>query len=130
MAVLEEAVHARLAATSGVTTLTGARIYNQVLPQNATLEAVTVQRISTTRESAMGADPGQAYARIQVCSWATLHGEARALAEAVRAALQRWRGTVASVEVEASFLLNEFDRYEDEREIHRVLQDYGIWYRE
>lgn len=130
MAVLEEAIHARLAATAGVTAITGSRIYNQVLPQNATLEAITVQRISTVRESAMGTDPGQAWARIQVCSWATLHGEARVLAEAVRAALQRWRGTVAGVEVEDSFLINELDRYEDEREIHRVLQDYRIWYRE
>lgn len=130
MAEPEEAVFARLQAVSGVTDLVGVRVYPQLLPQRATKPAVTYQRISADRESAMGADIDLVWARMQISSWAATYSEAKALARQVRLALQRWGGTAAGVVVDEVFILNEIDRYEDEVEIHRVIQDFKMWYRE
>lgn len=131
MALLEEGVHARLTASAGVIALTTtSRVYAQVLPQGCDVPAITVQRISTRHESAMGVDSSLVWARMQISSWAKQQSQAHNLAAAVKGALKRWRGTAAGVAVEETFLLNEHVRYEDERKLHRVIQDFGLWYRD
>lgn len=121
---------ARLEAVSAVTDVVGTRIYPEPLRQETTLPAVGYQRVSAQRDSAMGSDTGIARVRMQVSTWATQYSQAKTLATAVRAALQRFRGTVATVEILDVFVLNDLDLHEAEIEVHRVLTDYEILHRE
>lgn len=121
---------ARLQAVSAVTDLVGTRVFPAPLPQGQTLPAVTYQRVSGARESAMGSDTGVAHPRIQVDCWASSYSGVKALATAVRGALQRYSGTIATVEIQDSFLKNDIDLFEDEIEANRVMLDFEIWHRE
>lgn len=129
MATAEESLKARLGAVSGVTDLVSTRVYPVKLPQGPTLPAVTYQRISTIKESAMGNDAGISRTRFQVTCWAETYSALKGVSEAVRAALQRFQGTSGGVEVLDSFLENDMDIYSGEESDFRVygeMQDY-IW---
>lgn len=133
MAVVEEAVKARLAAVAGVTALISTRVYPVKLPQSATLPAVTYQRVSTIRENAMGADPGVARTRLQVTSAATSYSALKGVTEAVRAALQRYSGTIGGVVVLDVFLDNETDLFGEEENdagVYLTAQDFIVIHRE
>lgn len=133
MALAEEAVYARLTAHAGTAALVGARVYPLKLPQTPTLPAVTYQRISATRESAMGSDTGITRARFQVTSHAASYSGVKALAEQVRQALQRYSGTSATVTVHDCFLENEIDLFDQDDALaghYPVAQDFIVIYGE
>ena len=131
MTALNEAIFARLQAVTGVTDLVGTRVFPLLLPQDPTYPAVIYQQITGSRESAMGSDVGLVEATVQIDSYATTYAGARVLAEAVRVALQRFRGTVASVVISDVFVLEgPLDLYEDAVKKYRVQQDFLVWHRE
>ncbi len=79
----------------------------------------------------MGADVGLVAATIQIDAYAETYAAARSLAEAIRSALQRFSGTVASVEIQSVFMgSGPLDFYEEPVEAYRVSQDYLFWHRE
>lgn len=127
---LEEAIYGRLAAVSGVTDIVSTRIYPSLLPQGATLPAVTYRRVSGVPERAMGSDAGVARVRMEVDAWASSYSGVKALRDAVVAALKRFTGTVSGETIDATYQLNELDRYEDDLKIHRVMMDFEVWHRE
>lgn len=130
---LETAVYSRLANYAGMSAQVGTKIYRSVLPQSVVYPAISYQRISTTRESAMGADIGVATARVQVDSWAETHAGAETVAALVRGALQRWNGTVESVVVLDTFIedeRHETEQVKDGQWIYRIGMDALIWHRE
>lgn len=98
--MIEEAIVARLKTISGLTNYIGtgsaARIYNELMPQSPTYPAVVYSRISSVRESAMGADPGLVHGRVQFDVYTSDRTELRNVTDALRLALQRWRGTDTS----------------------------------
>jgi len=118
----EESIVARLAATTGVTSLVGTRIYPMQAPQTAALPLVTYQRISTVRAGSLRGSGGLADPRIQVDCWAENYGAVKALADQVRRALDGYAapGVVA-------LILGEHDLLDDEGRRHRVSQDYSVW---
>lgn len=130
MATIEDAVGARLAAASGLTSLTSTRIYALHLPQRPTLPAVTFRKVSGVRVHAMSADPGVAHPRFQVDSWGKTYEAAKDVQVQVNTALSRWRGTQSGVTILASFLENEIDIYEDETGDYHAISDFVIWHRE
>lgn len=130
MAHLEAALYTRLAGFAGLAALVAARIYPLVAPENAERPFVVFQRVSTPRASAMGSDPGLALPRLQITSWADDPLEAKDVKEQVRAALQRWRGTVAGVEVQDSYILDERDRYDEQTRLFGIDLDVRIPHRE
>jgi hypothetical protein len=121
---LESEVYSRLSGFAGLTALVSTRIYPLRLPQDTTLPAVTFTRLSASRLSAMGSDPGLVRARVQYDAWTEGSGAfdgARAIAEQIRAALQRWRTTSGTI-VQDSFLESEVELYEaDVSTVHVVL---------
>lgn len=127
---LEAALYTRLTAHAGTSAIVSTRVYPNVLPQRATLPAVTYRRISTNRPPAMGADSGVAEVRMQVDSWADSYSGVKALQAQVRSALQRYNATVGSEVILDAFIVNEMDLYEPEKNVHRVLTDFTIWHRE
>ena len=126
----EVAVVAILKADAAVNALIDERVYPLELRQGTQFPAISYQRISTQRDSNMGVDTGVVIARVQVNSYAERYGEAKELNDAVRAALQRYRGTIAGVEILDSFIDNEFDYRSEAADMYGVLTDYQIHYRE
>lgn len=91
--MIHEAIRTRLTSVSAVTALVGTRVYPGILPQNPKMPAIVYQRIGEVRDSVMGVDSGVVFADVQVSAWATTLTAARDLANEVRKALQRYKGT-------------------------------------
>jgi hypothetical protein len=134
MAGLGEALHALLAADAAVAALAGSRIYPNLVPAAASYPAIAYQRISGRRVHSQTGPSGLAAPRVQITSLAASYAQADALGQAVRQALDGYVGTVAGVELQASFIENEEDDHynsaADENDLHVVRQDYFFWHRE
>lgn len=124
---VETVLFSRLSEHTGLNALVSTRVYPNLIPQNATMPVVSYHRISTHRESAMGVDTGVARARFQLDAFAATYSAVRAVAEQIRAALQRWTNASGTV-VQDSFILGEQEFYEDETKRFRVSQDFEIIY--
>jgi hypothetical protein len=84
---MEGALRARLIAASGVNSLVSGRVYWVDRPQASNLPAITLQLIDDEREQHMeGVQPHQSTI-VQVDVWSTNYAQAKALKEAVIAAL-------------------------------------------
>ena len=133
-AVLEAALYTRLSGYAGLTALVGTRIYPNIAPQSVQSPFVTYSRISTTRESAMGADTGLVHVRVQVDCWAAAgpnddgYADVKAVAAQVRAALQRYDATVGSVVIQDIMLDSEQDLFDaaDPVRYHRTSLDFMV----
>jgi hypothetical protein len=137
MASVDEALTARLAAVPALTALVGTRIYWKKLQQNTLYPALTYQKISRgPGVSAMGKDSGLVRPRYQITSFgkatATKGPKQVALevAKQVRLALQRYRGTVAGVEIQDIFVDDERDSDDPVTEVAAVQTDVLVWARE
>jgi hypothetical protein len=128
MADFSNAVRTRLTEHAGTTALISARAWYGALPQNPTLPAVTVQQISAPRISAMGADVDKVESRQQVRACDSTRAGAKALADQVRDALQRYSGTVASVVLHDCFLVDETEEgYDAEGKLWSIRFDFMVW---
>lgn len=124
----EKAVYAILKAASGVAALVATRIHPLTAPQSETVPFITYQRISAERTRDTRGPTGRARTRLQVDGYAATYPEAKALANAVRQALDGWRGTAASVRVWSAALESDVDFYEDtvDPKLFRVSMDFII----
>jgi hypothetical protein len=130
VAEIEEAVYSRLTTTAAVTAICSTRIYPNKIPQEATLPAVAYQRVSTRRVKAHAAPTGLARVRVQVTCVASSYSAVKALATAVRKAMEGVMGTVGGVGVQGSWLETDADEYGDAETLHSVRQDFMIWHTE
>lgn len=98
----ELAVVAILRANPDVSALVGDRIYPLFIPLGSAYPCLTYERVSGSHASSgemAVQDPDAGDIRIQVTAWADQYLQGKALTEAVRAALRRWRGTVDGIVV-------------------------------
>jgi len=122
-----------LAGDSAIAALVGARIYPALLPQPPTFPALTYQVVSGFRHTQMDGPPGVNRARLQIDCWAATYIGAEALADAVRLALDGFKGMVGGSPgrlVQAAFFASERDLYEPEPPCYRRSADYLITYAE
>ena len=125
--MIESTLYTRLSTYSGLTALVSTRIYPLVCPQGVTYPAVVYQRISTmAREVAMGSDPGIVRARVQVTAWADNYTSAKAVADKVRLALERYR-TTGLFDI---YIIGENDLYDEEALKYGVAVDAKVVYLE
>jgi hypothetical protein len=135
MSTVEDALYARLSTFAGLVAL-GAKVYPKRVPQDAGYPAITYQRISGVRISAMGRDTGLAHPRFQVSAFSggtasvSAYDHATQIAAQIRAALQRFRGTVAGVEIQDIFIDNDTDIGDPNSEIEGIATDVVVWARE
>lgn len=127
---IEAGIYAYLIANSGVFALVGTRIYPQVIPQDAEMPAMAYQRISGPRDHSHSGPSGLVVARMQLTCMAASYDGAKALGEAVRAAMDGYSGTMGTVTVDACLLDNEIDSFAAVFEKPVVRYDYLIWYQE
>ena len=131
MADLCEAFRTRLTEHAGTAALIGTRAFFDHLPKGPTLPAVVVQQISGRPVPAMGADTGNNSGRVQTDAYAATRAGAQLLGAQMRAALKRYRGTVAGVEVDDVFLEDEEGPSEEEETGRwRVRMDWTAWWRD
>lgn len=128
--MIEQHLYQRLSGFAGLTALVVARIYPQKLPQKPVYPAVTYLTVSAVRESAMGSDPGVARRRFSVIAWGATFTSASDVAEQVRAALQRYRGTLDGTEILDSYIELTRDLYHDDAKVYSVVNDFDVVYRE
>ena len=76
-------------ADASVSALVGSRMYSDILPQKATMPAITYEVVDTIANEHLTGIADVAQARIQINSVAKTRSEAIALADAVRLALQK-----------------------------------------
>jgi len=133
MTVIDEGLIAYLKTIAGVTSLVSTRIYGKVIPQGATLPCVTQQRISTPRiltHDTSGATGDLISPRWQIDAWAELDSSAKAITDAIRAALNGKTGTVGGVTIRASLANEEATTWEPESELYRGRSEFIIWLEE
>jgi hypothetical protein len=130
--VVETLLRAALIANGTFTALAGQRVYAEVMPQNPTYPAVVYNRITTERDSAMGADSGLVAAVVQFTCFAQSgagvsgYDAALALANAVRGVVQRFR----SGAVQDCFVVNETTTFEFDTRNHGRVLDVRVHYLE
>lgn len=124
---VETELRARLIADATVNGLVGTRIYPEVLPQNPTLPAITYQDISMTSVQNLAGAAGMLMRRVQIDSFAATRVGVVALADAIRASLDGYIGTLTTTKVVIRHAL-ERSEYDDETESYRQIQDYTVHY--
>ena len=89
---VRKALRQRLLSVSGI----GDRVYSHSLPQEATLPAIVLTRITAGHQHTLTAPAGFAVSRWQVTCWAETQEEADDTAHAARLLLDAYKGTVTA----------------------------------
>ena len=123
---IEEGLYSYLSTNVGVSALVSTRIYPGTLPQNWTNPAISYQRISGVRVRNLSGPAGRATPRIQIDCWAESYSGAKALATAVRSAMDGYAGLMGSTRVGSVVLESDLDFYEPDIAVYRVSMDFWI----
>lgn len=107
-------------ASGGVAALVSARVYPVLLPQTPTYPAISYQRISN---SGTNGSTALRESRWQVNCWAATYAGAVSLSEAVKAAMEEHTDVSQTPGIKYSRIVNEFDDYDPDTEIYRVILD-------
>lgn len=135
MITIDDGLIAFLNATAGVTNLVSTRIYKNKLPQTTTMPAITVQRISTPRvhtHDTSGAT-GTAYPRFQIDAWGASYTSCKTVTDAIRTALNGYKGTMGSVNpvtVQSALIQDETFDDSPDTGLMRIISDYVVWHLE
>ena len=130
---IEQALSKELLAVDGVTDLIAQRLYYVKAPQNVTKPYVVFFKASGPREYSHDGASNLARPRFQFSCFATTYYVAKQIAEAIRAVIEAFSGTMGGaggVEVGSCFCINESDIYEDNTQLFHVAVDYLIWHKE
>jgi hypothetical protein len=135
MADIGRAMRVKLNATAAVTALTTTRIQPEPLPQGETLPAITYAITDGQSIGHMGGKSETAWAEIEYTAFADTYEAATAVAEVIRKAIDRFRGTTDSVTVLQCFAGKPetgIDTPVDGSDAHRYWHKraYKVFYRE
>ena len=126
---IEKAIRAILVANNTVKAIT-TRCYPGKIPQDPTYPLIAYYKVTGMRDHHLQGPSGLAHPRFQVEAWATTYDAAKALANAIRVALDGYTGTQGTVAIGSILMESERDVYEDAVSCHRVIMDWFIWHRE
>jgi len=133
MAHISEALYSLLRSSGGVTDLAGDRIRRLVIDPRETTPFVQLQLIGLTPENTLGSGRPLHTAAVEVSAWADDYDTARALAEALREAMDDFLNeTVAEVQITHILQIDEEEQGVElaaDRVLIRILQTYQIQYR-
>lgn len=129
---IEQGLVAELLADSGVSAVVGTKVHPGAIPQGQSLPAIVYNRISTPRDVALGGPVNVVGIRFRIDCWHTSYASVKALAAAVRSALNGLAFSsprqLGSEPVDAVYLVEEQDLavYDGDQRDHRVTQDWII----
>jgi len=127
---IEENLYSYLTNDAAIAALVGTRVYPLTAEQGASLPLLVYQRVSTPREVSQSGSSGLAHPRFQISCLAASYGDAVALANAVVAALNGYKGTFGAGSIQASFVDTELDVYDFDTNRYRRIVDVIIWHAE
>ena len=127
--MIEAAIRSILIADDTVKALT-TRCYPVTIPQSPQYPLILYTKITGMRDHHLQGPNGRAHPRFQIEAWSKTYTEAKALAKAIREALDGYSGTASSTKIGSCLIESERDIYESEIEVYRVIQDYFIWHEE
>lgn len=128
---IKEAIYAYLVAQTGLTALTGRRLYPVNLPQNTTFPSALWILINANRNHLMGNDASLIDALYRFQIYGKTFDSAKAVALQIKTALQDYSGTMggeSGVVVQRVFFESADEDYNDEDQIHMISQEYKFWY--
>jgi len=128
MPEVEKALVNILKTNVAVAALVTTRVFFADSPQSPALPFVLMTRIGTQYVHSLNSNAGLCNARIQLDCYSKTQKEARSVGQAVRLALDIFRGTDSGVNIQAVLLLDTMDAYDETPELRRVTQDYHVWY--
>jgi len=112
---IETDFYSTLSGDGGVSALVGTKIHPHIVPEGTALPYITYSMVVGTPFNKLAGRTGLEKKRIQVNCWASTYAAAKALAEAVKTALDS-----------TSHLLLELDDYEDHAQVQRVILDFSF----
>jgi hypothetical protein len=131
MADVGQAIYSRLSGNAAVSALAATRIKPYTPVDPLTRPYITYHLISMVqRPHAMGSTPALVTDRYQIDVWADSYASMVELDDAVYAALSRWRGSTAGVEIVDSLHVDRRELYEADTQLFRRSNDYEISWRE
>lgn len=125
MALLGDAIYGVLSGNGAVAALVGTRIYPVTRDQDEGLPAVTYQIIGGESTQRHEGPSNHSKTRVQFDSWADTATASRNLADAVRQALDRYKGTSNGFKVQnTQVAAPPVEDFEPGQRDHRVSQDF------
>lgn len=124
-----------LKADVAVAALVNDRIFAIKAPESADYPSVTITRVNNNHENNMLGSSGLSRATYQIDTWALSSPSAESVSDALRDALDGFRGDMGGVDVRSIFLVADEDIAETPKDgsqnfIFRTRQDYTINHRE
>ena len=127
--MIESGLASLLLSNSTVTAIIADQISPLVLPESAKYPAVTYQVISSIAEYTNDGPAGFARTRIELNAWATTYGSSKAVAQAIRAVLDGYSGTLPDgTHVANAIVVNISDQFDSDARLYRVQTDYSVWH--
>src|SRR5574340_121579 len=105
---------------SALSGLVAGRVYPSVAPDGAVAPFIVYQRVGSSPENTLADGQPVQQTRMQIDAYATTYAAAQTLAQQIEAAM-----TAAPV---SGIQIMDMDGYEADVKLHRVTQDYSIWY--
>jgi hypothetical protein len=115
---------------SVIAALVGTRVYPTFLPQAPTTPAITYQWIYADRIRSTKGPSGLTRSRYQLDYWGSTYEAVKRLCEAVRMAIDGYRGNVDGVRVGDVAITADQDMREEDARFYRVSVDLTIWHEE
>jgi len=122
----ETALRAWMIADPALAGLVGTRIYPHALPQTPTLPACTYRRVSYRRPDEIPF----ATVRIQVTAWGDTYTSARAVADALKTAADRKKGTSSGLTVVYASVQGDLELVDPVTGRYTVPVDFQVTYKE
>lgn len=126
---IESAVYTRLAGYAGVSALVGTRIYPLYLPQTPTYPCIAYRKQDATPISLLSADTNIIESRFEIGSFSNTFDQMISLENEVRLAMQRLSGTVDSMVIMDTTIVDMVHNYEADLEIHESTVTVRITHR-
>lgn len=120
-------LHAFLTSNPAIAAVVGSRVYPVQLPQKPTLPAVRYNTISGLRTQSQPGVQGLRRPRVQIDCYAETYAAAVNLRELVAARLNSYRGPAGVGTMQGAFLVNEYERFDDQSKAFIVSADYYLW---
>lgn len=129
MAAIETVLYSTVTAAAGVTALVGTRVYPVRAPQEATAPYVTYRRVSDLPHLTHGLESDSGAGRWQFDCYAPTYAQVKAVAQALKDALNGQRVTAAGGERMVAMNRGELDLpFESELGYYRTTVDFRLIY--
>ena len=128
MALIEEALKTLITTGPAFVTLAGLAVYPGHIPQDARLPAVAYQVVTSEPNPTHDGASKLITRHVQFTIDAKSYADNKAVAAALRARLDGYRGTIDGCRIGALLWENEYDSYAEASLLENIRQDYLVIY--